>query len=393
MLRRKFLWGGSEEKDKINWVAWDVVLGSKDKGGLGVGSLYSLNLSLLLKWLWRFKNEHNSIWRREVCGIHNGYRKPVIGLEKKTLPGVWFRIIKAIPELVDIGFELSSIFEIKVGSGENTLFWLDDWLGGGDRLMPGFLCSLIWIKKKTCFVADRMAPNKLLWDWKKFPRNPTEISELCLLSDLVKFTTVSEAEDKWRSKLSGDGVYYVHDLRRLIDDKVTIPTLNPTIWLLIIPLKINCFIWRACMDRIPSAVNLARRGINVGNTSCALCNLGTDEADHFLINCPSTATAMGWIFNWCGIPIQPFSSVSDFINFAANWGHCPKKRRIFIVICYGLLWCTWKARNDLVFNKVHISLLKMADSVVTMVFSFIAHRGNFGKINWANWLSCPFNIL
>nr|KAJ0214945.1 hypothetical protein LSAT_V11C300124620 [Lactuca sativa] len=25
-LRRRFLWGGSEEKQKINWVAWKVVL-------------------------------------------------------------------------------------------------------------------------------------------------------------------------------------------------------------------------------------------------------------------------------------------------------------------------------------------------------------------------------
>nr|KAJ0214953.1 hypothetical protein LSAT_V11C300147850 [Lactuca sativa] len=42
-LRRRFLWGGSKEKQKINWVAWKVVLGPKSSGGLGVGYLASLN--------------------------------------------------------------------------------------------------------------------------------------------------------------------------------------------------------------------------------------------------------------------------------------------------------------------------------------------------------------
>lgn len=31
-LRRRFLWGGNEEKKKINWVAWKVALGLKESG-------------------------------------------------------------------------------------------------------------------------------------------------------------------------------------------------------------------------------------------------------------------------------------------------------------------------------------------------------------------------
>lgn len=30
-IRRKFLWGGDEDQKKINWVAWDVVIKSKEK--------------------------------------------------------------------------------------------------------------------------------------------------------------------------------------------------------------------------------------------------------------------------------------------------------------------------------------------------------------------------
>ncbi|KAJ9559084.1 hypothetical protein OSB04_013698 [Centaurea solstitialis] len=363
-LRRKFLWGGTEEKNKICWVPWNVVLGPKDKGGLDVGSFYALNMALLMKWFWRFKNDSSSLWRRVVCGIHNSHQKSVANLAKKTLAGVWFRILKIIPELESLGFGLSSIFYIKIGSGENTLFWLDNWLGGGS-LNDRFPTLFDLDKKKRCLVADRVASNQLSWGWKKTPKTSMEITELVALSDLLSSINISGMEDKWRSKLSSDGDYYVHDLRHLIDIKVTIPASNPMVWLHLVPLKIICFVWRAYMDRIPSAMALARRGIHVGSNSCVLCNAGSDEADHFLINCPFTAVTMKWIFNWCGVQIQPFTRLANSSTLLPP-GATVLRREFFIAMCYGLLWCTWKARNDVVFNKVHISPFNLADNIVPL---------------------------
>lgn len=70
-LRIRFLWGGSEEKNKVNWVVWKVVLVPKDMGGLEVGSLMSLNLALLIKWIWRYKTDSTCLWRQVICRIHN----------------------------------------------------------------------------------------------------------------------------------------------------------------------------------------------------------------------------------------------------------------------------------------------------------------------------------
>ena len=33
-IRRRFLWGGDDDKKKINWVAWDTVNKPKDNGVL-----------------------------------------------------------------------------------------------------------------------------------------------------------------------------------------------------------------------------------------------------------------------------------------------------------------------------------------------------------------------
>ncbi|GJY74414.1 hypothetical protein Tco_0478845, partial [Tanacetum coccineum] len=42
------------------------VLASKEKGGLGVSSLYALNRGLMFKWVWRFFTQNTSLWSRVI---------------------------------------------------------------------------------------------------------------------------------------------------------------------------------------------------------------------------------------------------------------------------------------------------------------------------------------
>lgn len=61
-VRRRFLWGGKEDKRKIHWVAWEKVIAPKESGGLGVGSIKALNLGLIVKWWWRLKADRPRLW-------------------------------------------------------------------------------------------------------------------------------------------------------------------------------------------------------------------------------------------------------------------------------------------------------------------------------------------
>lgn len=60
-IRPRFLWGGGIDKWKIFWVSWSVVTKPKDKYGLGVGFLNSLNLSILAKWWWRLESKEKDL--------------------------------------------------------------------------------------------------------------------------------------------------------------------------------------------------------------------------------------------------------------------------------------------------------------------------------------------
>ncbi|GJW50312.1 hypothetical protein Tco_0091663 [Tanacetum coccineum] len=55
---------------KNRYGKWSKVLCSKEKGGLGVSSLYALNRALMCKWVWRFTTQKNLLWTRVIKAIH-----------------------------------------------------------------------------------------------------------------------------------------------------------------------------------------------------------------------------------------------------------------------------------------------------------------------------------
>ncbi|PWA63235.1 ribonuclease H protein [Artemisia annua] len=73
-IRARFFWGIDDNEKKIQWVKWEAILNAKEKGGLGVGSLWAFNQTLIFKWRWRFLNGNDLLWgwninwRREIRG-------------------------------------------------------------------------------------------------------------------------------------------------------------------------------------------------------------------------------------------------------------------------------------------------------------------------------------
>lgn len=112
---------------------------------------------------------------------------------------------------------------------------------------------------------------------------------------------------------------------------------NPTIWLNLVPMKVNVFVWRASMDRIHSFGALPRRGISVHSSHCRFYHVGSDETDHLLISCPLVREVLNWILNWCNLTPSQLHSVRELLEYAAVWDNCPKKQKILLDILYGYL--------------------------------------------------------
>lgn len=53
-----------------------MVTASKEAGGLGIGTIKSLNVSLIVKWWWRLRAGSPTTWAAAITGLHDLNSKP-----------------------------------------------------------------------------------------------------------------------------------------------------------------------------------------------------------------------------------------------------------------------------------------------------------------------------
>ncbi|GKC09471.1 RNA-directed DNA polymerase, eukaryota [Tanacetum coccineum] len=124
-IRNRFFNGADQSDNKITWVAWDKVLASKKKGGLGVSSFFALNRALLLKWVWRFMSQDHSLW----CQVINALYGSKVASHQTHYSSNWCSILREVHKLKDKGFDFWYHIKKRIGNGADTSFWYDCWFG------------------------------------------------------------------------------------------------------------------------------------------------------------------------------------------------------------------------------------------------------------------------
>ncbi|GKC32595.1 reverse transcriptase domain, reverse transcriptase zinc-binding domain protein [Tanacetum coccineum] len=222
-IRSQFFWGFKENQGGISWVKWGSILLSRNMGGLGMGSLFAKNLSLISKWKWRFLTKENALWRKVIkafYGVDGGFNlhPSLIGGR-----GVWCDIIKSILyiESIDPSFNDSFIIKWEL---EVELF---------------LLAYLVW-----------------------FPPRGRALDDLDDMVLLISNLSLSDIEDKWSWSRDASGSFKVK-----------------------IPRKVNICVWRASINRLATRTNLAMRGIDIPSTLFPLCESAEESIEHCLISC------------------------------------------------------------------------------------------------------------
>nr|GFB11616.1 RNA-directed DNA polymerase, eukaryota [Tanacetum cinerariifolium] len=94
-IRNQFFNGNNSSSKKAVWIKWTSVLVDKSKRGLGIASLYALNRSLMIKWVWRFLSQPSALWARVGKAIHGNGGK----LKSNNINGkgsCWLEIVKEV---------------------------------------------------------------------------------------------------------------------------------------------------------------------------------------------------------------------------------------------------------------------------------------------------------
>ncbi|GKE41341.1 RNA-directed DNA polymerase, eukaryota [Tanacetum coccineum] len=88
----------------------------------------------------------------------------------------------------------------------------------------------------------------------------------------LQHVTPFEGQDEVRWGIGHDGKFTVGATRHNIDDTI-LPTLDvSTMWCKILPKKVNIFLWRLNLDRLPHRLNLSRQGLEIQSISCPVCS-------------------------------------------------------------------------------------------------------------------------
>nr|GFC58434.1 RNA-directed DNA polymerase, eukaryota, reverse transcriptase zinc-binding domain protein [Tanacetum cinerariifolium] len=159
MICNKFFIGGDSLEKKMTWIAWNKVLASKKKGGLGY-----------------------------LCYI-----------------------------LTLKGFDFLSHCKIRVGNGHNTIFWLDKWVLDIPlcvRFPRIFALELV----QGSSVAAKWEAISFDASFRRHIRDGAERHQWLELLSLLDSVFLSSSADRWFCNLRGDGDFWVKEIRTAIDD-------------------------------------------------------------------------------------------------------------------------------------------------------------------------------
>ncbi|KAJ9565573.1 hypothetical protein OSB04_001539 [Centaurea solstitialis] len=390
-----FFWGSANDRKKISWVAWDVTLNNRCKGGLGIGSLKAQNIALLTKWWWRYKTEENALWRRVISAIHGEDGK----LGQVTTPkGNWSTIASINRSTEKANLSLSSLFSKSLGRGTKTRFWQDVWCDEGS-LADRFPRLAALDKDKDCTIADRITETSqgkvFTWEWRRHLRGERDLSDLATVRNLCERIKLGDEDERWNWELETDGIYSVSSLHYALDDMCLGRSGVRTTWNKIVPIKTRILMWRTKLNRIPTKSNLVRRGISLENDFCPLCNSSPETTMHLFVDCDRTKEVRRVLNTWWKIFSVDGSSLDSLLSQTTQstgvHGDRSKTETLKEVVLHAYLGAIWRNRNETVFNQASFIPSRVANDIQAEAFLWFRYRSNLGcGISWLDWCCTSF---
>nr|GEU89305.1 RNA-directed DNA polymerase, eukaryota, reverse transcriptase zinc-binding domain protein [Tanacetum cinerariifolium] len=236
-IRCHFFNGHELNSNKASWVKWKSVLASKEKGGLGVSSVYALNRALMMKWVWRFYSKKESLWARVIKAIY-GDDGQVGKVFKADNRSCWRNIVNEVRVLSNQGIKVLDYMRIKLGNEESTAFWNDNWIGG-KVLKYSFPRIYALETQKEVTANSKISDTKLENSLRRSIRGGVEHVQFNELSDMLQSVSLMPYSDRWVWSLEGSGEFSVASIRKIIDDNRLSTVDTRTLWIKCVPIKVN----------------------------------------------------------------------------------------------------------------------------------------------------------
>ncbi|GJU30005.1 RNA-directed DNA polymerase, eukaryota [Tanacetum coccineum] len=244
---------------------------------------------------------------------------------------------------------------------------------------------------KDCLIIDRINNGQWSWNWSRTNLGVRNLAYLCDMLNEIGQLNIDVNEDTCTWSLGRNGTFTVKDARYRIDQNI-LPTLaHTTTWDKSIPRKVNVFMWRLSLDRLPHRLNLSSRGMDIPAISCPSCNANVESANHVFFECDIATDMWKLVFRWCDIPLFQASSWDSFNDWIISWHASKEKKHRFYVITTSVLWWLWRYRNSVTFSSQPLRKSDLFDNVRFSSFSWLHNRDHM-KLSWNDWLMYPLSI-
>ncbi|KAJ0858656.1 putative reverse transcriptase zinc-binding domain-containing protein [Helianthus annuus] len=219
------------------------------------------------------------------------------------------------------------------------------------------------------------------------------ISEAQDVVSMISQVQFAGGKDLWVWEPDKNGDFTVAAVKKWLRKDGIIRSKALMKWETWVPVKVNIFVWRMEIDRIPTRLALLRRKINIPNVSCPLCETVDESVQHLMVECGFTFGVWSKIWNWCRINGCSFYSVNDLlkmegISFKSKWER-KVIRGVFMVTC----WAIWKERNKKVFQSSTPRVLEIVATVKALSYFWFKHRTRFKNVVWNEWVKYPLYCL
>jgi hypothetical protein len=153
-----------------------------------------------------------------------------------------------------------------------------------------------------------------------------------MLVNVLTPIQLSSSKDEWKSHHVFGGIFSVRSIYCYLTGIIIPPiSLEPDLvrnlsclWKSFAPSKIIVFSWQLLLHRLPTLVNLARRGVGGGGVDahCVLCPMELEHEIHLFGGCAFASTLWSKVFSWIGwIDLVPRDPILIFGKFNVRRGN------------------------------------------------------------------------
>ncbi|GLT51251.1 hypothetical protein SLA2020_246720 [Shorea laevis] len=167
------------------------------------------------------------------------------------------------------------------------------------------------------------------------------------------------------------------------------------IWNPIVPSKVAAFNWKTLLDRIPTKLNLIKRGIikDMAEEKCVLCEEETEDADHLFLKCRVARWLWQACASWWGTNFTLHRDCWTIFQHFGTWTTKPHISEGWDCIWNTVIWTIWMARNGKVFHDSKVNISKLFELIQLISFAWIKARKVRCYFSLSDWMIDPTSCL